>query len=273
MIPLYYNKTNVVFSLFYNIGIMSFEIIMRKDTFIKNDWIREPLLDFKNGNNCLEIESQEKFEENACLKRFLFININTYRCFPNLNLGKYIIFKYTYTTDKPSHFTVYLDENFEHIGFFKFKIDSLKEKTVDFDKLNILYEKCKKFKEYIDEIKNIYKKGNYLFEIKVYKNMILILEDLDDISLDEIDNLNLFLRQNIKILEVKGKELIFYFSYVNLFLQFKNKQLRKYFVHIIILFETFQNYLRNIISDEFDRLKLFTISIWASNIYKFYYLY
>ena len=273
MIPLYYNKTNVVFSLFYNIGIMSFEIIMRKDTFIKNDWIREPLLDFKNGNNCLEIESQEKFEENACLKRFLFININTYRCFPNLNLGKYIIFKYTFTTDKPSHFTVYLDENFEHIGFFKFKVDSLKEKTIDFDKLNILYEKCKKFKEYIDEIKNIYKKVNYLFEIKVYKNMILILEDLDDISLDEIDNLNLFLRQNIKILEVKGKELIFYFSYVNLFLQFKNKQLRKYFVHIIILFETFQNYLRNIISDEFDRLKLFTISIWASNIYKFYYLY
>ena len=261
MIPFYYNKTNVVFSPFYNIGIMSFEIIMRKDTFIESDWIKEPLLDFKFGNKCLEIASQEKFEENACQKRFLFININTYKCFPNLNLGKYSIFKYNFTTDAPSHFKVYLNEDFEHIGFFRFKIGSLKEKTVDFDKLNKLYEKCQKFKEYIDEIKTLYKKGNYLFEIKVYTKMTLNLEVLNDISPDEIDNLNLFLRQNIKILEEKGKELIFYFSNVNLFLFFINKDLGKYFVHIMILFETFQNYLTNIYLDEFDKLKLiFSVS-------------
>ena len=110
---------------------------------------------------------------------------------------------------------------------------------------------------YIDRIKNLYKKGDYSFSKKIYTEMTSNLEISCDISPDEIDSFNLFLRQDIKILEKSGKELIFNFSYANLLLYFiEKKQLRKYFDHIIILFENFQRYLKNCTLDNFDELKL-----------------
>ena len=115
---------------------------------------------------------------------------------------------------------------------------------------------------YIDRIKNLYKKGDYSFSKKIYTEMTSNLEISCDISPDEIDSFNLFLRQDIKILEKSGKELIFNFSYANLLLYFiEKKQLRKYFDHIIILFENFQRYLKNCTLDNFDELKLiFSVS-------------
>ena len=193
MIPLYYDKTNVIYSLFYNYGYKSFEIIIRKETFnISEFMIKEPTLVFINENKCIKITSKEKFENNACQRRFLFININSYESFPNLNLGKYSLFKYS-TSIYPSHITVYLDEDFNHIGFYNFKINSLKENRIDFSNLEELYNDCLQFKDIIINLKETYKKDNYSFYDKFYK---IIEETLNYINIsDNIkDNYNLFLR-------------------------------------------------------------------------------
>ena len=245
MIPLYYNKNNVLYSLFYNCGYKSFEIIIIKETFnISNLQKKEPELVFINENKCIKIVSKEKFENNAFLKRFLFININSYESFPNLNLGKYTLFKY-FASIYPSHITIYLDEDYNHIGFYYFKIDSMKQKTIDFSNLEELYGELLIFKNIIINLKEAYKKGNYNFYNKFYK---IIKKAINRINIDDNmqDNYFLFLKQNIQSLKEKGKNLIFFYSYFNLFHSFcdYNKP-KEYFARIIIMFETFQNFIKN----------------------------
>ena len=262
MIPLYYNKKNVIYSLFYNYGKMSFEIIIRKNIFESYySWIREPELDFINENKCQRITSSEKFEDNSSQKRFLFVNINTYHCFPNLNLGQYSIFNYELPNEKFRHFAIYLDEYFNHIGFFVFGINSLNEKMINFSLLNKLYDECKSFKDNIFQIKTSYEKGNYQFKSHFYRKILATLENMPPFE-NYVENYHLFLRQNIIDLKEKGNELIFFFSYVNLMLPFKNNnQLNIYFDPIIIMFETFQKYIKDKINDKYDEIQLiFSVS-------------
>ena len=81
-IPLYYNQSNSIYSLYYCKGNMSFEIIIRRDTFFEDEWIREPIIDFAiKKDKLLEIKSAETFEKDAVHKRFLFVNIDSYRKF------------------------------------------------------------------------------------------------------------------------------------------------------------------------------------------------
>ena len=245
MIPLYYDKINVIYSLFYNYGYKSFEIIIRKETFDIDDFMpKEPSLVFINENKCIKITSKEKFENNACQKRFLFININSYESFPNLNLGKYRIFKYS-TSISPSHITVYLDEDFNHIGFYDFKIDSLKENIIKFSYLEELYNDCLQFKNIIMNLKEAYQKRNYKFYDTFYKKIDSTLNYIN-INENVENNYNLFLRQKIESLKDKGKNLIFYYSYVKLFYSFqKNNIDKEYFDRIVTMFETFQNSIKD----------------------------
>ena len=244
MIPLYYDKINVIYSLFYNYGYKSFEIIIRKETNIDDFIIKEPTLVFINENKCKKIISKEKFEDNASQKRFLFININSYESFPNLNLGKYSFFKYS-NSIYPSLITIYLDEDFNHIGFYNFKINSLKENRIIFSDLEELYDDCFQLKDIIINLKETYKRGNYNFYNKYYK---VIEETLKYINIDDNikNNFYLFLRQNIEILKDKGKNLIFHYSYLILFYSFqKYKTSKEYFDRIITMFETFQYSIKN----------------------------
>ena len=255
-IPIYFNQQNYIFSLFYGIGKMSFEIIIRRDTFFENDWIREPILDFIIENNCIPLKSHEKFEENASQKRFLFINIHSYRCFPNLNLSKYSIFKYALSTREPSNFAIYIDEDFDHIGFYLLNSDSLIEKIFNFSDLQCLYNKCFNFKKSIDLIKKSFENGEYDFRTIFYGK---ILDSFDELNVleDEINNFDLFFRQNIVELKDKGKDLILFVSYIIIILKFQQKEeLKEYFDYIIILFETFQLNFKNKNYKKLDELKL-----------------
>ena len=45
--------------------------------------------------------------------------------------SKYSLFKKS-TSIYPSHIAVYLDEDFNHIGFYDFKINSFKENIINF---------------------------------------------------------------------------------------------------------------------------------------------
>ena len=265
MIPLYYDKNNVIYSLFYNYGYKSYEIIIRKETFDTSYFmINEPTLVFINENKCIKIASKENFEKNACQKRFLFININSHESFPNLNLGKYNFFKYSIPTN-PSHITVYLDEDFNHIGFYNFKINSLKENRIDISNLEELYNNCYLFKDIIISLKEEYKKNNYNFYNKFYQ---VIENTLHKINFNNIlkDNYYLFLRQNIESLKDKGKNLIFYYSYFNLFYSFQqNKTPKEYFDRIIIMFETFQNSIKNKFKEKSNENKINEIKLIYSS--------
>ena len=267
MIPLYYNQNNIVYSLYYNYGYKSFEIIIRKNAFKLGELSElityEPALDFIVENKCQKIFSEESFDENSCLKRFLFININTYESFPNLNLGKYRYFKFSNILNKPSHITIYLDEDFDHIGFYIFKVNSLKENIIDFSLLDDLYIYCLQLKKIVSSIKVSYDKGNFKFYSQ-YKKIINDNFQFFNIDKKMEENCYLLIRQNIENLKEKGKNLIFYFSYAIL-LQ-KLKKFVDYFDKIITMFESFQKSLKNIFkiktkNNELDEIKLiFTVS-------------
>ena len=269
MIPLYYNQKNYVYSLYYNCGYKSYEIIIRKNTFDPDEYLNiEPTLDFIVENKCQKISSEESFEENPCLKRFLFINIYTYESFPNLNLRKYEYFKYHTGDHIPSHITIYLDEDFDHIGFYYFNINTLRENIINFSLLDELYNNCLHIEKVVLKIKESFTKGNFQFYSQ-YKKLIDNTIKFLYINNNMIENCYLFIRQNIENLKEKGKDLIFYFSYYILI-----RKLEKnidYFDKIIAMFESFQKSLKNIFKlktkkSELDEIKLiFTVSSLLSN--------
>ena len=278
MIPLYYNQNNIVYSLYYNYGYKSFEIIIRKNTFefdaldeLRGIITNEPKLDFIVENKCQKISSEECFDKNSCLKRFLFININTYESFPNLNLGKYRYFKFSNILNNPSHITIYLDEDFDHIGFYTFKVNSLKENIIDFSLLDVLNIYCLQLKKIVSSIKASFDKGNFKF----YSQYMKIINDIFkfiNIDKEMEENCYLFIRQNIENLKEKGKNLIFYFSYAILLQKLKkDEKFVDYFDIIITMFESFQKSLKNIFKQkinktELDEIKLiFTVSSLLTN--------
>ena len=274
MIPLYYNKENVIYSLYYNIGAISFEIIIRKNTFDNLDNSEfEPVLDFINENKCILLKSQEKFEENSSQKRFVFINIKTHRSFPNLNLGKYDIIKYS-NFNNPYHYTIYLDYELNIIGLYRFTLNSLNEKIVDFSLLNQLYNLCISSKDHITELKRLYKTGNYEFFKIIYRK--LITNEFYDFPNKEqlLNNYKLFMRLKKKTLTKKAKDLILYCSYIIIILAFKNNpKILDYFTYIIILFEAFQNYLEKAQVDEYYKaILIFDVAVILKNYLKDDYL-
>ena len=261
IVPIYYNKENVIFSLFYGYGLMSFEIIIRRDTFYEIDWIREPELGFVIGNNFLRMKAKENFDKQSSRKRFVFININSYDCFPNLNLGKYTIFKYSKSTSNPSLFTIYIDEYFNHIGFFMLKKDLIKEYKVNINQLMSLYDKCKQLKNYIDLINQNFDKENYNFRDSLKDKINKAIDNMH-VTSEEVNNFALFLRQNILMLKEEGKKLIFQYSYFFLLSIFnENVEYTEYYDYIIILFVSFQNQLKNKFEDKLVEMKLlYTVS-------------
>ena len=265
MIPLYYNQNNYVYSLYYKCGYKSYEIIIRRNTFEPDEYLtNEPKLDFIVENKCQKISSEESFEKNPCLKRFLFINIYTYESFPNLNLRKYGYFNLCHLEDHiPSHITIYLDEDFDHIGFYYFNIYSQRENIIDFSLLDVLYINCLQINKLVSHIKESFTKGNFQFYSQ-YKKIIDNTFKYLYINNNIIENYYLFIRQNIEKLKEKGKDLIFYFSYYILIRKLEKNV--DYFDKIITMFESFQKSLKNIFknktkNNELDEIKLiFTVS-------------
>ena len=72
------------------------------------------------------------------IKRFLFINMQTIKNFPNLNLHKYDNFQYLEFIEKYSHLAIYLNEDFDNFGIYYFKPNDLMKKLIDFNELLII---------------------------------------------------------------------------------------------------------------------------------------
>ena len=259
-IPLYYNQSNSIYSLYYCKGNMSFEIIIRRDTFFEDEWIREPIIDFAiKKDKLLEIKSAETFEKDAVHKRFLFVNIDSYRKFPNLNLGKYGIFRYDFTTSVSTNFTIYLDEDFDHIGFFMHKANNVIEKKINLASLSRLFNKCRLFERFINTIKDLYTIGKYTFYKNCKKSLIYSMSKKTLVfDVEEMNNFNLFFRQDImKLTENDGINLVKNYSYYYLITKIlENNENKKYFDYIVTMFITFINYLNKDKYDIIDKYKL-----------------